>query len=128
MINDYLTKVNHYILNENNEVIPATVMEWGAFFEKDRHVADTTIAEKDDTRVSTVFLGLDHGWSRNPDQPPVVFEAMVFSNNPDIDEYQERYSTYNEALGGHNRIVQFIKNGIPLRETRKTLKFNLKFN
>jgi serine/threonine protein phosphatase 1 len=117
-----------YILNENKEVVSIgeDAMEWARQFEgTERRVDDTLIVEKDNTRVSTVFLGLDHRFGTDQDQPPIVFETMTFSDNPDLDEYQERYCTYDEAVKGHNRIVEFIKNDIPLKEARKKLTFNL---
>lgn len=56
--------------------------------------------------ISTVFLGLDHGWG---DGPPVVFETMVFGG--DMDENQWRYSTWDEAIAGHERVVAAVQEG-----------------
>jgi len=53
--------------------------------------------------ISTVWLGLDHGLSA---EKPLVFETMVFPNEGNYeDEYCERYSTKEEAIKGHERIV-----------------------
>jgi hypothetical protein len=68
--------------------------------------------------VSTVWLGLDHGWG---DGPPVIFETMVFktegADNINWDEdICERYSTEEEALAGHERIVaslQYVIEEVP---------------
>ena len=49
--------------------------------------------------VSTVWLGLDHGFGNGP---PLIFETMVF---PEA-EICERYSTEVEAREGHARLVQ----------------------
>jgi len=56
-------------------------------------------------RVSTVWLGLDHGlgWS----DEPLIFETMIFGGNHD--GYQERYSTEEEARAGHQRAVELVK-------------------
>ena len=123
-------KIINYILNENKEVIAVEdFKEWALQFKEEfRRVDDTTIIEKDNTRVSTVFLGLDHGWGRKESDPPVVFETMTFSSNPDLNEYQERYCTWDEAVKGHNRVVESIKNDISLKESRKTLTINLTKN
>jgi hypothetical protein len=51
--------------------------------------------------VSTVFLGLDHQWG---DGPPLVFETMIFGG--EHDQYQERYSTWDEAEAGHKQGVR----------------------
>lgn len=64
--------------------------------------------------VSTVWLGLDHGWSGGA--APVIFETMVFTSaawndpdggvGPDLD--CRRYSTEAEALAGHAATVLLI--------------------
>lgn len=65
--------------------------------------------------VSTVWLGIDHSfdWSAidriNP--KPIIFETMVFSvDNSGITDFsdgeQERYSTEQEALIGHEKMVK----------------------
>jgi len=51
--------------------------------------------------VSTVWLGIDHNWL--PTGPPLIFETMVFGGP--MDTYQRRYSTYWEAVAGHDEIV-----------------------
>ena len=52
--------------------------------------------------VSTVFLGLDHNFS--DEGPPLLFETMILDDRCD-DQYQERYSTYEEAEHGHEVAV-----------------------
>ena len=52
--------------------------------------------------VSTVWLGFDHGWTS---EGPQIFESMVFKNGKsDLD--CERYSTEEEAIAGHERMVE----------------------
>jgi len=64
-----------------------------------------------DVFVSTVFLGLDHGFGRPG--PPILFETMVFGGP--MDDYQERYATWDEAEAGHERIVALARrNGLPV--------------
>jgi len=58
------------------------------------------LREVGDTRISTVWLGLDHGWTA---APPLIFETMVFRNGDSID--MERYATEAEARLGHDRMV-----------------------
>lgn len=50
--------------------------------------------------VSTVFIGLNYAFD---DREPILFETMVFGG--DHDEYQVRYSTYEEAECGHKQIL-----------------------
>ena len=58
----------------------------------------------DGTRVSTVFLTLDHGWNGGP---PVLWETMIFDNDS-YDDWQERYTSYKDAVIGHLAAVKMI--------------------
>jgi len=60
-------------------------------------------------RVSTVFLHLDHSWG---DGPPVLFETMVFGDDTE-DERQERYFTWDQAMKGHQAIVDELSAHYP---------------
>jgi len=57
-----------------------------------------------DIKISTVFLGINH---QCDDGPPILFETMVFGN--DQYDYQQRYSTWEEAQVGHQDAVKFVK-------------------
>lgn len=54
--------------------------------------------------VSTVWLGMDHGWGMGR---PVLFETMIFCkhDNYPYDSAQMRYCTEEEAREGHDRTV-----------------------
>jgi hypothetical protein len=52
--------------------------------------------------VSTVWLGLDHGWGKGL---PLIFETMVFPPDSRQDEYCERYATEAEEIIGHRHAV-----------------------
>jgi len=92
-----------YILKNGVPVPCDDTIEWGTWLEKaDRRVA------LDDTpsgRVSTVFLGIDHNFSFGG--PPLLFETMVFGGP--FDGEQNRYSTREEALKGHAKILKKVK-------------------
>jgi hypothetical protein len=67
--------------------------------------------------VSTVWLGINHGW--RPEEPPVIFETMVFATGADIlgwDSYQDRYSTLRAAREGHERIAAALRVGLSVDE------------
>ena len=85
---------------------PLELMEWAQLFEDNayRRIAETTLPNG--TWVSTVWLGLDHNFSGVGS--PIMFETMVFPHkDATLDEQeQERYSTLEEALNGHARMVQ----------------------
>lgn len=80
------------------------LVKWAENFEKtDRKIAR---AELDGVLVSTVFLGMDHAYG---DGPPHWFETMIFGG--EHDSFCERYSTYDDALAGHARVVECLKSG-----------------
>jgi len=90
----------HYILDDDHNVVPCTMMEWAKWFEdncEERIVKKTTL---DDGRlVSTVFLGLDHNFGGGPMK---VFETMIFVDNDyGTEDYCERYETWEQAEAGH---------------------------
>lgn len=71
------------------------------------------IARTDDmewTIVSTVWLWLDHrlGWEEG-DNPPIIFETMVFSDHKAIDWEQVRYCTLEEAKAWHKKMCEYAK-------------------
>ncbi len=84
---------------DGKQAVPTDLEDAERVFRGNRHVGDTTIG---DTRVSTVFLGVDHAISG----PPVLFETMCFGGSYDGD--QERYSTWDEAESGHKRWVERV--------------------
>ena len=60
-----------------------------------------------ESRVSTVFLSMDHGFAGLiGDGSPVLFETMVLGG--EHDGYQERYHTYDQAEEGHKAIVEMV--------------------
>ena len=64
-------------------------------------------------RVSTVFLGSDHGFGG----PSVFFETMVFADGSYQSEYQRRYGTWDEAVAGHEVAVEFARSMLRPGET-----------
>jgi len=93
----------YYKLDENKN--PVSVkniheMEW-----EKRDILKTVLFN-DDRKIfiSTVFLGVDHRLELKGD--PLLFETMIFGI--ENDEYQERCSTYKEALIQHAEAVQHL--------------------
>ncbi len=91
-----------YIL-EGKKAVPCDLMTWANSYEKPelRRVADTHIGE---SRVSTVFLGLDHNFGNGA---PLLFETMVFGGP--LDQEMERYTFWEEAEKGHAVMVERVK-------------------
>ena len=87
---------------QGKEVVPCDdLMTWaGSFQNKDR------ILKKDfvnGVEISTVFLGINHGFGG----PAKWFETMIFGGKHD--QYQDRYSTYDEAMEGHQKALDLVK-------------------
>jgi hypothetical protein len=54
--------------------------------------------------VSTVFLAIDHSFNGGT---PVLFETMIFGG--EHDGYQERYTSFEEAVKGHEVAVKLVR-------------------
>lgn len=95
--------MDHATLDENHRVVKCDLMTWAQWMESEkgnRVVQQTAVGE---VSVSTVFLGLDHGFGGKPKW----FESMVFGGT--MDGEQERYETWNEAVAGHEKLVARVK-------------------
>lgn len=118
-LGDHMTPERPYMYmlggSDGHQLVPTTdSVEWGRWLRKakykqptDKHgflgpcrVGSTEVGE---AWVSTVFLGLDHGWAPGP---PVLFETMVFGGP--FNEEQDRYCTWDEAVVGHAEMVKRI--------------------
>src|SRR6185437_3643792 len=96
--------MSYYYILRGKEVVPCgDVLEWGEWFQTaERHVAKTQVGP---LTVSTVFLGLNHQFFGGA---PLLFETMIFGSHAgdEYDEsYQDRYSTWDEAVEGHATAV-----------------------
>lgn len=90
------------------------LIKMGGMESANRIIKQETIGE---LWVSTVFLMLDHSFS---DGPPDLFETMIFTaarderGRPQASvDYQERYSTWELALEGHERAVKWARENQP---------------
>ena len=114
--------IDHYILDEDHRVVKADLMTWARWFEqRDQRIIEQTTTKKH--WVSTVFLGLDHRWGGKG--PPLVFETMVFDKRSsmrlivdhpmmireeaDGEGFFGRWSSWDDAVAGHNSIVRRVK-------------------
>jgi hypothetical protein len=62
--------------------------------------------------ISTVFLGVDHGYGGGG--PPILFETMAFVHEGGDARYDQicwRYPTWDEAEEGHKQMVALILEG-----------------
>lgn len=85
---------------------------WGELFENEEYHRIGLQKFEGGVRVSTVWMGIDHGFGRPIDPAPVIFETMIFG--PDDYPYQEaqmRYCTEDEAVEGHRRTCDDVEHG-----------------
>lgn len=93
-------RANKYILDGKTAKPEGDLLAWGRWMETaDRIVAKTQVGNM---RVSTVFLGLDHALMVGP---PLLFETMIFGGHGEINGYQERCSTWDQAETQHAKAV-----------------------
>lgn len=97
----------------DQEGIPISLWEYSCRMDKDNHIAEETI---EDFCISTVWLGLDHSRSlvrlgiKPRTDPPIIFETMIFGPQGNrFDDYQDRYSTKEQALEGHKTACEYVK-------------------
>lgn len=100
-----------YILDGQRPVPCDDVSTWGRWcHETDRHVGLAIWGDPDGAevaRVSTVFLGVDHGWGPGP---PILFETMVFTPDlPRLDQHQWRARTWEEAAEHHEIACALVR-------------------
>lgn len=81
---------------------PIELMDWcEKYTDENKRIELTELANG--YRVSTVWLGLDHGPSATGE--PLIFETMVFGPDSWMDLDCNRYSTLDQAVEGHKSMV-----------------------
>ena len=94
-----------YILDNNHNPVSAPIMEAAQWMDENPNRKIVKQEYVDDIHVSTVFLGLDHSWTG---KIPVLWETMIFGG--EHDNYQERYTSYQDALEGHQKALNLVNN------------------
>lgn len=91
----------HYVLDKDgNSVLEPDLLTWARWLEtSDRKLAydEIRVPGHPNTRVSTVFLGIDHAFGSGP---PVLWETMVFAKEGWSETRQRRYSSKAAAGSG----------------------------
>lgn len=102
----------YWILDDAGDPIPVPdAIQWARWFKlNNRHVADETVGP---IRISTIFLGLNHQFFGGP---PILFETMTFCSDDGYESQQFRYSTREEALVGHKRVVAEVRATLKLTD------------
>jgi hypothetical protein len=91
---------NYYYILEGHTPKAVSFEEWSTkFSEQDRRVALSNIGESE---VSTVFLGLDHGWGGET----LLFETLVFGGP--MDGEMNRCETWEQAEEMHKTMCEMV--------------------
>jgi hypothetical protein len=99
-----LASLNLYVLDEQHQPVKATSLaEWGRYMANEQGQRTVGYDEVGASTVSTVFLGIDHGFGLGP---PRWFETMVFGH---VGEPTWRYATWDEAREGHEAVVRRVR-------------------
>lgn len=95
----------------NRDGQPIDINEWARLRETGQgRVAHNRIWWRN-RRVSTVWLGMNHGWFGEDIQ---IFETMVFKGKSYEDVYCKRYATEAEAIAGHKAVLRKLRWGMKL--------------
>jgi hypothetical protein len=95
-------KMGHYILDESNNPVSVDLRTWAEWIgdPKNKIVEQNTVGS---FWVSTVFLGLDHRFGGEGE--PLLWETMIFPEATYEELYCQRYTSYKEAINGHELAV-----------------------
>jgi len=94
-----------YKLDKENNPVPCEAIEFSKWEEENMNQRVTKKDTIGEILVSTVFLGLDHSFGRNK---LFLWETMIFGG--EHDQYQDRYSSYEDALKGHQQALDLVNN------------------
>ena len=93
-------------------------LAWGILLSREAYKRVAADTLKNGYRVSTMWLGIDHGFSGGP---PLIFETIVLSGPPSWHEFDSyRYSTLKEAQAGHIAMVKKWSKGVARKTPRKS--------
>lgn len=104
-----------YILDDDGNPIPCEdLYVWGYWMEL-KGVRRVGLNEfeinGEKISVSTVFLGINHAFGGGE---PILWETMIFGGKED--QYQERYSSKEEAIAGHLFAIKLAKGEVIVKE------------
>ncbi|MCP4393372.1 MAG: hypothetical protein GY804_03765 [Alphaproteobacteria bacterium] len=111
---------NFWFLDENNKPyqkegsLEEVGRAWSEESELKKRVAEKTLNIGSNRYwVSTVFLGIDHQFAGN--ETPILWETMITKNGEWLD-YQRRYMCHDDAVFGHNKVVELLKSPFTINQ------------
>lgn len=107
--------MRHWVLDKQHKVIRATLMEWATFMQVPR-VRQVGSVRVSGFLVSTIFLGIDHGWEQGP---PVLWESMVFGLTAHDIECERCAGSWEQAEEMHKRMVTRVEEALGIEPTQE---------
>lgn len=84
---------------------PISVAQWEVLHRDETYLRVASDHVGPDLWVSTVWLGIDHGFGRG--HRPIIFETMIFGGSMDTECW--RYATEAEAIAGHAEALNMAR-------------------
>lgn len=107
--NDEEVHTLFYALDKDGEPTACPdIAAWAKWFDSVDH--RIRVDEVGKLLVMTIFIGIDHNLGLNPENGPVLWEAVVFSQKGK-EKWSARYKTKEKALRSHDNLVKALKNG-----------------
>ena len=102
-----IPETDRYILKYRKPVPEPDLLKWGSWYEHNFRKRRVRLSFIGSYKISTVFLGLDHGWNGDI----LLFETMVFSKelNDGEDLGSGRCRTWRQALKMHREFKERFK-------------------
>lgn len=105
MLND--AGFGHYILDDQDRPVRCDdTMTWARWFENSWPQRATARTETKLYTVCTSFLSINHRFCEGP---PVLWETMVVTTDGEWLDYQDRYSSREDALQGHEKACAWAR-------------------
>lgn len=99
-----------YILDADGNPQPEpNLVKWAKWYGKyKRQIAQDYVGK---VHISTIFLALDQSFPFFSPQRPILWETMIFdADHGEHDCYIQRYTSLEDALAGHKKAVEMVKN------------------
>lgn len=95
-----------YVLDDDGVPLQVDdVFVWAEWYEHAKEQRIVRQTKKNGVLVSTVFLGIDHSFSRSR-AAPILWETLVFGGEHDGET--ERYIARADAVKGHDEMCQRV--------------------
>ncbi len=102
-----MNNIKRAILVGKEVVFINDISLWAKWFENSKERIVKRDELEDGTLISTVFLGANHD-HRGLTEDGIWFETMIFGLDY-FENFMDRYSTYDDAVSGHEMAVLAVK-------------------